>query len=222
MLKRIIAQHINRVPNIASAFSDRSTGHDQRLLCSKKFPLFFVCLNIFFNGFLIVLSVEKAFASDKTKEQREKPIEIFSKTAEFQDQKRSVTYKGSVIMNQGNYHLSSDILVIVRDTKGKIESMIATGNPATLSISQNQEPLKRQGHANIIEFYPKEEKILLLQNAELNQNNETIRAEKLTYFLSTRVLVSHPVLGKKTRILLAPKSPAPNFSNVLPTGNPTP
>lgn len=163
--------------------------------------------------------VEQAFAMNKTQRDAEKPIEIYSKTAEFEDQKGTATYKGSVMMNQGNHHLTSDVLVILRDKDGKIESMIATGNPAHFHITPNPEKSELQGHAKIIEFYPKQDKLLLLQNAEITQNNETIRSEKLTYFLSTHVLHSNPVFGKKTTILLAPKSPS---SNVLPTGNHTP
>ena len=97
--------------------------------------------------------------------------------------------------------------------------MIATGHPAHFHKTPTSEKSELQGHAKIIEFYPKQDKLLLLQNGELTQNNETIRSEKLTYFLSTHVLHSNPVFGKKTTILFAPKSPS---SRVLPTGNHTP
>ncbi|HXH54722.1 MAG TPA: lipopolysaccharide transport periplasmic protein LptA [Gammaproteobacteria bacterium] len=177
-----------------------------------RISLFLVC-------FLMFIWIEQALAMDKTQLGAENPLEIYSKTAEFDDQKRTATYKIAVMMNQGNHHLTSDILIILRDTNGKIESMIATGNPAHFYTTSSLEKSELQGHAKIIEFYPKQDKLLFLQNAELTQNNETIRSEKLTYFLSTHVLLSNPVFGKKTTILLMPKSPSPN---VLPTGNHTP
>ncbi len=60
----------------------------------------------------------------------EKPIEIYSKTVEFEEKKGTATYKGSVVMEQGDRHLTSDVLIIHRNQNGKIEYMIATGNPA--------------------------------------------------------------------------------------------
>jgi lipopolysaccharide transport protein LptA len=110
-------------------------------------------------------------------------------------------------------------LVVARDKNGKIESMIATGSPAHFYITSSPEKSELRGYAKIIEFYPKQNKLFFLQNAELTQNNETIRSEKLTYFLSTHILLSNPVFGKKTTILLTPKSPSPH---VLSTGNHTP
>lgn len=134
----------------------------------------------------------------------DKPIEIYSTTAEFEDKKGTATYKGSVIMEQGNRHLTSNVLVIQKDKSGRIESMIATGNPANFHAKTNPDKPALLGHAKIIEFYPKQDKILLFQDAELTQNHETIRGESLSYLLSTHVLSSHPVSGKKTTVILAP------------------
>ncbi len=177
------------------------------------------CATITFYFFLIFFWVEQAFAMNKTQRNAEKSIEIYSKTAEFEDHKRTATYKGSVVMNHENHHLICDVLVILRDKDGKIESMVATGHPTHFHKTPTSEKSELQGDAKIIEFYPKQDKLLLLQNAELTQNNQTIRSEKLTYFLSTHILHSTPAFGKKTTILLAPKSPS---SRVLPTGNHTP
>lgn len=164
--------------------------------------------------------VQTAIANDNINTpDAEKPIEIHSTTAEFEDKKGTATYKGSVVMDQGNRHLTSDVLIIQRDKGGRIESMIATGNPANFHAKTNSDKPELLGHAQIIEFYPKEDKILLFQNAEVTQNNETIRGENLAYFLSTHILSSHPVSGKKTTVILAPALTMPIASE---TGTNTP
>jgi lipopolysaccharide transport protein LptA len=173
-------------------------------------------ISIFLGFFLTFLCINQTFAIDNTHLNAEQPIEIYASTAEFEDKKGTATYKGSVVMDQGNHHLTSDVLVILRDKSGKIESMIATGEPASFHVKPNLDKPELLGHAKIIEFYPKQDKILLFENAELTQNNETIRGENLTYFLVTHVLLANPVAGKKTTVILAPnKSPLPNVS---PTG----
>lgn len=159
-------------------------------------------ISIFLLGFW---ALQNAIALDNINiSDAEKPIEIYSTAAEFEDKKGTATYKGSVVMDQGNRHLTSDVLIIKRDKSGRIESMIATGNPANFHAKTNSDKPELRGHAEIIEFYPKEDKILLFQDAEVTQNNETIRGENLAYFLSTHVLSSHPVSGKKTTVILAP------------------
>jgi len=169
--------------------------------------------------FLAFSRVGHAIENTQKNSETEKPIEIYSTKAEFEDKKGTATYKGAVVMDQGNHHLTSDVLIIQRDTGGKIESMIATGNPAHFHVKPSPDKSELLGHAKTIKFYPKQDKILLLQNAELTQNNETIRGENLTYFLSTHVLLSNPVSGEKTTVILAPKSTS---SNVSKTGTRTP
>lgn len=158
---------------------------------------FFLCFCIGHNAFS---------ANNTNTPDSEKPIEIYSKTVEFEDKKGTATYKGSVVMEQGNRHLTSDVLVIRRDQSGRIESIVATGHPANFHAKTEPQKPALLGHAKIIEFYPKQDKILLFQNAELTQNNETIRGENLAYFLNTHVLSSNPVSGKQTTVILAPNA----------------
>ncbi len=193
MLKRVIPLRIRNMHKIVSSF--------------------------FVAYFLIFFGVDEVIALNKKQPDAENPIEIYSKTAEFEDEKITATYKGSVVLHQGEHHLTSNVLVILRGQDGKIESIIATGNPANFRTTPNPNKPMLKGHAKTIKFYPKQGKLMLLQNAVLTQNNETIQSEKLSYCLSTHVLLSSPTFGKKTTIRLAPKS---SSLNILSTGNQTP
>lgn len=137
------------------------------------------------------------------------PLEIRSDSALFDDKKGTATYYGNVIMNQGSRQVTADTLIIQRSKQGKIEWLIAKGTPAHFqALPEPQKPLSF-GQANTIKYFPNQDKILLIENAELTQNSDTIRGDHLSYFLSTRVLASDPVPGKRMTVILAPRSGKP-------------
>lgn len=163
---------------------------------------------IFSISFLVacLLSIAATTTNPMTPLDETLPIEIHSDSAEFDDKKGTAIYHGDVTMEQGSRQLTSDLLVIHRDTQGKIEMMIATGSPAHFHAKSNPEKPPAFGHANTVKFFPKQDKILLIDNAELTQNADTIRGESLTYYLDTQVLSSEPIPGKRTTVILAPRA----------------
>jgi lipopolysaccharide export system protein LptA len=137
------------------------------------------------------------------------PLEIHSDSALFDDKKGTATYFGNVIMNQGSRQVTADTLIIQRSRQGKIEWLIAKGSPAHFqALPEPQKPLSF-GQANTIKYFPNQDKILLIENAELTQNSDTIRGDHLSYFLSSRILASDPVPGKRMTVILAPRSGKP-------------
>lgn len=146
------------------------------------------------------------------------PIQIQSDSAEFDDKKGTALYRGNVLMTQGTRQLISDTLLIQRDGHGKIELMIATGLPARFQAQLSPEhPEKPLGHgqANTVKFFPKEDKIYLFENAELTENDNTIKGDSLTYFINTKVLSANPVPGKRTTVILAPRKKDANGTTPL-------
>jgi lipopolysaccharide transport protein LptA len=82
--------------------------------------------------------------------------------------------------------------------------MMAMGQPAYFK-SETKPNNPASGHAKLVNYYPKQNKIHLSQDAELTQNNNTIRGEQLSYDLDTEILSSHPVQGQRTTVILQPK-----------------
>ncbi len=155
---------------------------------------------------LWIIAINTTYATEAPENMDAMPIEIQSDTAEFDDKKGTAIYRGNVVMKQGNRHLSSLKLVILRDEHGKIESMVATGTPAYFYAKSDPEKPPIQGQAKNLKYFPKQDKLLLLEEAELIQNGDTIRGCHLVYFISTHVLSSLPVPGKHTTVILTPKS----------------
>jgi lipopolysaccharide export system protein LptA len=131
-----------------------------------------------------------------------KPIEIRSDSAEFDDKKGTAKYTGNVVMKQGTRQLHAHTLLIKKDPSGKIESMIAKGEPAYFYSKLNTPKKPTEGRAKTIQYFPKLDKLILLENAELTQDPNTIQGESLVYFISTHILSSEPVAGKRTMVIL--------------------
>src|SRR5579872_509055 len=107
----------------------------------------------------------------------DQPISIQSDSAEFDDKKGTASYYGHVVMEQGNRRLTAETLIIKRDNEGKIESLVATGKPAHFQAQPDLNKPIFLEHASIVQYYPKGDKIILIQNATLTQNEESIQGE---------------------------------------------
>lgn len=169
-------------------------------MLKRIIPLLVSCFVVF------ILDQTMVFALNPLNSDETQSIEIQSDSAEFDDKKGTAVYHGHVLMTQGSRQLTSDTLTIQKDQHGKIKLMIATGNPAHFKAKPAPEKPFSEGHANIVKYFPNENKIILLENAELTQNQDTIRGDNLSYFLNTKVLSSEPVPGKRTTVILAPRT----------------
>ncbi len=155
---------------------------------------------------LFFLYSHQATALETSEAEKTTPIEIRSDAAEFDDTKGTATYHGHVEMIQDCKHLFSDQLVITRDNHNKIEKMIATGIPAFFFFQPDPNKPTVKGQAETIQYFPKQENIILLTNATLNQDSDTITGDHLTYSLKSRELVAVPQPGKRTTIILGPQT----------------
>jgi lipopolysaccharide export system protein LptA len=148
--------------------------------------------------------VNSTNAAENVQNVESMPIQIQSNSAEFDDKKGTATYKGDVIMQQGNRMMTSLELIIARDPQGKIDSMKATGAPAYFYVKPESDKPPVHGKANNLQYFPKQDKLLLLEEAELIQNGDTVLGNYLIYSIATRVLSSRPVPGKNTTVILTP------------------
>jgi len=152
---------------------------------------------------LFWLTSPLTLAADKPDSKQ--PINIESNYAEFDDQKGTAFYKGHVISIQGSRHMVSDTLTIYRGKDNKIDLMVATGKPARFKSRPNPDKPEGQGKANTIRYYPREDKAILIDDAELTQNGDIINGKQLTYFFQKGLLISEPKAKSRTRVILQPK-----------------
>lgn len=138
------------------------------------------------------------------------PIDIQSDNAYFDEKTGDTTYQGNVYATQAGQQLWADSLLIHRTKEGKIDHIHAEGSPAHF-ISKKDNPKigvaqDINGHANSIHYYPNDQKIIFLQDAELSQNDRIVQGSHLIYLVPSRTLISEDTGNSKTTVILKPKS----------------
>lgn len=167
---------------------------------SNRTPLFFLLL-------LILMSTNTSLwaATAAPLEQDNTPVNIQSDSANFDEKKGLAIHQGHVLVEQGTRTLSAEHLEIYRNKEGKIQNIIAKGSPA--SFEANPDPNKPRifGQANILKYYPNESKMILVESAELKQEDKTLQGALITYHFDTQTLESDSKANQRTTVILKNK-----------------
>jgi lipopolysaccharide export system protein LptA len=116
-------------------------------------------------------------------EDRDQPIHITADQA-LRDEKQGFTlYEGNVKMSQGSLQIEADELTIYHVAEGP-EKIVARGHPARLQ--QIPDPAKGpvQAHAEIIEYFKNEDRVLLTTDARIEQDGSIVAGDSIDYFIS--------------------------------------
>lgn len=105
------------------------------------------------------------------------------------DQKNGIaTYTGSVIIQQGTLVITADSIVIHTNADNDVEKMVAQGNPARFQ----QQPEKDQGMvtaaAKQITYTPDNQRLLLIEDASVEQNGAVMKGPRIDYDLVKEVM----------------------------------
>lgn len=127
---------------------------------------------------LLLLSQQgQALESDQ-----QQPIRISADKA-LRDEKQGFTvYRGNVRMTQGTLRIDADAITIYHRTE-EADRIVAEGRPARLQ--QQPEPDQGLVHASarIIEYYKLEERVILKEEAFIEQDGSTVTGETIDYLI---------------------------------------
>ena len=133
------------------------------------------------------------------------PLKIQADTANLDHAAGVAEYDGNVNVDQGSRHLSSDHLTIIRNAHNKIEVIIATGSPATFHAQEDPKKPKGTGSAKTIKYYPAQDCVDLLDEAELSKDGDTITGPILNYNFTSGNLQTNSKADKRVTFVLQPK-----------------
>lgn len=134
----------------------------------------------------LVLTATQASAFDLDSDQ---PIQVESDQARLDDQAGTATYTGNVEVVQGKRRLKADKVVLQR-SNGEIESMQATGEPATYSQPQTTEDPEFYGEGEWIHYSAGKNRITLKREALVRQASDTFSGNRIRYDLDKRVVTA--------------------------------
>ena len=161
--------------------------------------------NILTNSLKVLLVLVFIHCKFSYAEDTKQAIHITSDTAEFDDKTGIAIYRGRVTAIQGSRYLESDILTIYRGKDNKINFMTASGKPANIKAQPKTDKSPGYGQADTIKYYPETDKAVLIGNAKLTQDNDTVSGEYLIYYFKQELLQSMPQTNNRTKVVLYSK-----------------
>lgn len=138
---------------------------------------------------------------------RDQPIHIQSDSAERNEKKGITTYRGDVQMDQGTLRIEAD-KVVIHSLDNQVSMIVATGKPAHYHQTPevNKPAVKASG--NTIKYMVTEEKLQLIKNASLVQNDgTTMTGERINYDMKDAVVkAAGQTNSKRIHMVIPPKS----------------
>ncbi|MBK3331456.1 lipopolysaccharide transport periplasmic protein LptA [Persephonella atlantica] len=122
--------------------------------------------------------------------QTKKPVVIEADTLRYDKKAQIAIYEGNVTVKSDDFRLFSEKLKIFLDENGDIKKIIAEGNVRFYKGN-------RKGKSDRAEYYRNKDLIVLLGNAELQQDNNIIEGDEIIYHMDTE---KAEVVGKNKRV----------------------
>lgn len=162
---------------------------------------------VIFYGFLILFVAGLNFDAWALESDAQQPITIDSNTATYDDATATSTYTGNVISVQGSIRVNSDKLVVyLKD--GEAEKLVFTGKKAKFKQTPNEGSEDITGEALTGEYYPKENLLILIDDAIVRQGNATYASKLIQYDIKNSLVKAGEKTSdtKRVHVILKPKA----------------
>ena len=159
--------------------------------------------NLLLTFFLIFPALASALPSD-----RNEPIEIESNTADIDNHKGVSVYQGDVVMTQGTTRITGDKITIY-SANHEVDRIVAEGAKQRAYYQEQQTNDKGllQAWGHTIDYSVKSDKVNLLKNAQLKQQGDVFKGERIDYDLKQQTVNAKGGKSKERVIMvIQPKS----------------
>jgi len=165
-----------------------------------KFNRFFAP---FFSGTLLILSgMAQGLPSDK-----DMPVNIEADSGEIDQATGTTVYQGDVIITQGSMKLEAHKVTVEYKDK-KPHQLTATGAPARFKQKPDESKEWVHGKGNKIEYLIDSEELILTDNAELKQGDDSFSSDRIVYDrVKSKLKAGAAAKGKqRVRVTIQPKN----------------
>jgi len=118
---------------------------------------------------------------------RNQPMYVEADRADIDDKRGVSVYRGNVKIIQGTLQLTAAELT-VHSKGGDIVKAVAIGQPATYRQRPDGKEQDVEAESLRMEYYATEQKIILLDKAEVRQAGDTFRSDKIHYDIAKDVV----------------------------------
>ncbi len=179
--------------------------------------------SILFICFLATSSIGYAQPATPNTPDEEQPVKISANSLDAQEKQGISVYKGDVVVTQGSMTLKGE-LITVRHPNSQLQTVKASGKPASFQRFSQVDQAWLKGQASTIEYNALNKTILLIGKAQVEQpGKHMIKGPKLFYDMSNQTLKAQGTEQEKGRISVTfnPAPPAtPKNKSTPPTIEP--
>ncbi|PKM31319.1 MAG: lipopolysaccharide transport periplasmic protein LptA [Gammaproteobacteria bacterium HGW-Gammaproteobacteria-11] len=121
-------------------------------------------------------------------EDANQPIRIQANSATLNERQSTAVYNGNVIITQGSMRLTGSRVTLNTDSDGQVSKIVSEGSPASYESTPraNQNPVKAR--SNTIEYHADTERVVLINNAFLEQDGNTFQGEYISYDINRQIV----------------------------------
>lgn len=138
-------------------------------------------------------------------------IHVKANSALRNDKEGTTVYTGNVVITQGSLIITADKIVLL-DQNGELQSVVATGKPATLKQTLENDG-STEASAENITYNLGQKSVELTHNAHLNQNGSLINSERIIYDVSSQFINAEGSGDGQSRVemVIPAKAPSTQF-----------
>lgn len=137
------------------------------------------------------------------------PIRLLADKATYVDRTGVTTYSGNVTIEQGTLKIAADNLTVNLNTNNRnINSVAATGRPASFQQMVSQEKGLAKGQANKIEYDAVTGIVTLSGNAKLTQSGSSFAGNTIRYSLKLGDVEATAGGGQRVELVFPPNGDA--------------
>jgi lipopolysaccharide export system protein LptA len=147
---------------------------------------------------------------------RDQPMLIEADRAELDDASGVSIYRGNVKVTQGTLVLTGDLMTVYTKND-EVQKVIMDGNPATYRQRPDDKDEDVRAKSQRMEYYTDPEHIILLKQAEVLQEGDILRSERIEYdVVKDQVVAGTDQPNERVRITIQPKNSKETKQPVTP------
>jgi lipopolysaccharide export system protein LptA len=109
-------------------------------------------------------------------------------------------------MEQGSMRLEADKLTIYHVTD-EVDRIVAEGQPAKMQQQPELDKGVVHAHADVIEFFKREDRVHLQTNARIEQDGSVVSGDSIDYFIAEQLVKAdsdQAVAGNRVNVVIPP------------------
>jgi lipopolysaccharide export system protein LptA len=135
---------------------------------------------------------------------RDQPIELTADSVDIDEGKGISIYRGDVDLRQGTIRVLADVITVHLESR-RPSKIVAEGRPVKFRQQSENGPVR--GEALRVEYAIDSEDLVLIGDAVLVQNNDSMRSDRITYDRERAVVKAGAAAKGKQRVRISIENP---------------